>query len=147
MAMDKSKVNLVIDALMFLCVMAMAGIGLLIKFVLLPGKDTWAAYGRKVELFLFGMDRHQWGTIHFIIAFVFLGLLALHILLHWKRILSFSSRLIGSNVARRIIATIIVVVSVFLVVFPLFVKPEVQEPERKGRHLRESPGYTEDNNQ
>ncbi|GAN33419.1 MAG: DUF4405 domain-containing protein [Candidatus Brocadia sp. AMX2] len=62
--MDKSKVNLVIDALLFLYVMAMAGIGLPIKFVLLPGKDTWAAYGRKAELFLFEMDRHQWGTIH-----------------------------------------------------------------------------------
>ncbi len=62
--MDKSKVNLVIDALLFLYVMAMAGIGLPIKFVLLPGKDTWAVYGRKAELFLFGMDRHQWGTIH-----------------------------------------------------------------------------------
>ncbi|MCF6156179.1 MAG: DUF4405 domain-containing protein [Candidatus Brocadia sp.] len=141
MALDKSKVNLVIDALMFLCVMAMAGIGLLMKFVLLPGKDTWAVYGRKVELFLFGMDRHQWGTLHLIIAFAFLGLLVLHILLHWKVILSFYGRLIGSKVARRIIATIIVVVSVFLVAFSLFVKPEVQEPERKGRHLRESPEY------
>ncbi|NUO06174.1 MAG: DUF4405 domain-containing protein [Candidatus Brocadia sinica] len=55
---------MVIDALLFLYVMAMAGIGLPIKFVLLPGKDTWAVYGRKAELFLFGMDRHQWGTIH-----------------------------------------------------------------------------------
>ncbi|MFN3531211.1 MAG: DUF4405 domain-containing protein [Candidatus Brocadia sp.] len=103
-------------------------------------------YGRKVELFLFGMDRHQWGTIHLIIAFVFLGLLALHILLHWKMILSFYGRLIGSKVSRRIIATIIVVVSMFLVVFPLVVKPEVKEPERKGRHLRESPGYKEEIN-
>ncbi|MFN3531210.1 MAG: hypothetical protein ACK41Q_01645 [Candidatus Brocadia sp.] len=39
MTLDKSKANLVIDALMFLCVMAMAGIGILMKFVLLPGKD------------------------------------------------------------------------------------------------------------
>lgn len=97
--MDKSKVNLGIDALMFFCMMAMAGIGLLVKFVLLPGKDTWAVYGRKVELFLFGMDRHQWGMIHMIIAFVFLGLAVLHIILHWKMILSLYTRLIGSMVA------------------------------------------------
>lgn len=84
--------------------MAMAGIGLLVKFVLLPGKDTWAGYGRKVELFLFGMDRHQWGTIHMIIAFVFLGLAMLHIILHWKMILALYPRLIGCRVARRIIA-------------------------------------------
>ena len=139
--MDKSKVNLVIDALMFLCVMAIAGIGFLMKFVLLPGKDTWAVYGRKVDLFLYGMDRHQWGTIHLIVAFVFLGLLTIHIILHWRMILSFYSRLIGSKVARRIIATIIVITGVFLVVFLLVVKPEVQEPERKGRHHSESPIY------
>jgi len=144
--MDKSKVNLVIDALMFLCVTAMAGIGFLMKFVLLPGKETWAVYGRKVDLFLFGMDRHQWGTIHLIIAFVFLGFLTLHIILHWKMILSLYCRLIRSKVARRIIATIIVIAGVFLVVFPLVVKPEVQEPERKGRHYRESPGHKEEIN-
>ena len=62
--MDKSKVNLIINTLMFLCVMAIAGIGMLIKFVLLPGKETAAVYGRKVDLFLFGMGRHAGGRIH-----------------------------------------------------------------------------------
>lgn len=137
--MDKSKVNLVIDALLFLCVMAMTGIGILMKFILLPGKDTWAVYGRKVELFLFGMERHHWGTIHLIIAFVFLGLIVLHIILHGKIILLFYGRLIGSRVAGRIIAAIVVIAGVFFVVFPFVVKPEIQEPERKGRHYRESP--------
>lgn len=134
--MDKSKVNLVIDALLFLCVMAMTGIGILMKFILLPGKDTWAVYGRKVELFLFGMDRHQWGTIHMIIAFVFLGLAALHVVLHWKMIVSFYPRLIGNKTARRIIAVMLVIVALFFVTFPLVVKPEVQEPEHKGRNYR-----------
>lgn len=138
MMMERSKVNLVIDALMFFCVMAMTGIGLLVKFVLLPGKDTWAVYGRKVELFLFGMERHQWGTIHMIIAFVFLGLTVLHIILHWKMILSLYPRLIRSRVARRIIAVIIVIGGLFFVVFPFVLKPEVQEVEGKGRHYRES---------
>ncbi|GJQ23140.1 MAG: hypothetical protein HBSAPP01_09300 [Candidatus Brocadia sapporoensis] len=136
MSMDKSKINLVIDALMFLCVMAMTGIGLLMKFVLLPGKDTWAVYGRKVELFLFGMERHQWGTIHLIIAFIFLGFLALHILLHWKMVLSLYSRLIVSKKARRIIAIVIVIAGLFFVIFPFIVKPEVQEPEHKGRRFQ-----------
>lgn len=90
--MDKSKVNLIIDTLMFLCVMAITGIGLLMKYVLLPGKETAAVYGRKVDLFLFGMDRHQWGTIHLIIAFVLLGLLTLHVVLHWNMIVSIYCR-------------------------------------------------------
>src|SRR3989339_1428248 len=114
MMMDKSKVNLIINTLMFLCVMAIAGIGLLIKYVLLPGKETAAVYGRKVDLFLFGMDRHAWGTIHFIIACVFLGLLTAHIVLHWNMIVSVYRRLIGSAVARRIVAITIFIAGVFL---------------------------------
>ena len=131
--MNKSKVNLIIDALLFLCVMAITGIGLLMKYVLLPGKETAAVYGRKVELFLFGMDRHAWGRIHLIIAFVFLGLITLHVVLHWNMILSIYCRLIGSKVVRRIVAVIIFVVGTFLVVSPFFVKPEIQKSERKGR--------------
>lgn len=136
MAIDKLKVNLVVDALMFLCVMALTGVGLLMKFILLPGKDTWAVYGRKVELFLFGMDRHQWGTIHMIIAFAFLGLAVFHVILHWRMILSLYPRLIGSQVARRIIAVVIVIVALLFVTFPFVVKPVVQEPEHKEKHYR-----------
>lgn len=117
---------------MFLCVMAIAGIGCLTKFILLPGKKTAAVYGRKVDLFLFGMDRHAWGTIHFIIACVFLALLTAHIVLHWNMIVSVYRRLIGSAVARRIVAITIFIAGTFLVVSPFFVKPEIQKSERKG---------------
>jgi hypothetical protein len=134
MAMDKSKVNLVIDAVMFLCVMAIAGIGCLTKFILLPGKKTAAVYGRKVDLFLFGMDRHAWGTIHFIIACVFLGLLTAHIVLHWRTIVTLYSKIIGGKVIRRILAIVIIIIGLFLSVSPLFVKPEIQDVEKKVRH-------------
>ena len=139
--MDKSKVNIIIDALMFLCVTAIAGIGFLVKFVLLTGKQTVAVYDRKVDLFFLGMNRHGWGMLHFVIACVFLSLLTLHLILHWNMILSLSRQLIGSEIARSIIAIIIVIIGVFLVVFPLVVKPEVQESEQKGRHPRESNSY------
>ena len=92
---DKSKVSFVIDALMFLCMMAIAGIGFLMKFVLIPGKERWVKYGRNVDLYLLGMDRHEWGTIHLVIGFILLGLLVLHIILHWKMILAMYHRFIG----------------------------------------------------
>jgi hypothetical protein len=38
--MDKSKLNFVIDALMFLCLMAMAGLGFLMKYPLPSGRDA-----------------------------------------------------------------------------------------------------------
>ena len=131
--MNKSKINLIIDALLFLCVMAITGIGLLMKYVLLPGKETATVYGRKVELLLFGMDRHAWGRIHLIIAFVFLGLITLHIVLHWDMIVSIYCRFLGNTAVRRTIAIAILVIGIFLVVAPFFVKPEVQQPEQKGR--------------
>lgn len=132
--MNKPKINIVIDTLMFLCVMAIVGIGILIKFILLPGRETVAVYGRKVDLFLFGMDRHEWGTIHLAIAFAFLGLLTLHIILHWKMILMLYCRLLGSKVIRNIIVTIVIVIGISLVVFPWIIKPEVQKSSQKGRH-------------
>jgi hypothetical protein len=48
--MKKAKLNLVIDALLLLCMAAMAGIGLLMKYVLVPGFKRWEIYGRNVEL-------------------------------------------------------------------------------------------------
>ncbi|TLD41968.1 MAG: hypothetical protein JETT_1757 [Candidatus Jettenia ecosi] len=132
--MDKPKANIVIDTLMFLCMMAIAGIGMLIKFILLPGKEAAVVYGRKVDLLLFGLDRHAWGTIHLIVAFVFLGLLALHIIFHWKMIFALYRRLSGNKVTRRIIVTLVVIVSISLVVFPWIIKPKVQESGQKRRH-------------
>ncbi len=59
--MDKTKLNFFIDASMFLTMMALAGLGLLIKYVLIPGRIAWAQYGRQMELTWLGLDRHAWG--------------------------------------------------------------------------------------
>ena len=82
--MDKSKLNFVIDALMFLCLMAMAGLGFLMKYVLPSGRDAWAKYGSNLQLSWLGWDRHDWGDIHLYLAFTLLTLLVLHIILHWQ---------------------------------------------------------------
>ncbi|MDI6654757.1 MAG: DUF4405 domain-containing protein [Candidatus Hydrothermarchaeota archaeon] len=140
---DRSKVNFVIAALMFLCMMAIAGIGFLMKFVLIPGKERWVKYGRNVDLSLLGMDRHGWGTIHLIIGFILLGLLVLHIVLHWKMILNMYHGLIGSQRARRIIASVFIVASVILITFSFFAKPEVREIGRGEGRQGTGYGYEE----
>jgi hypothetical protein len=132
---DKGKTNFVIDAVMFLLMMAIAGLGVLMKFVLIPGKDRWAEYGRNVELYFLGMDRHQWGTIHLILGCILFVLLALHIILHWKMIPNMYRRLIGSRPARIVLLTLFVVVSILLLVIFFFITPEVVEIGRgEGRH-------------
>jgi hypothetical protein len=64
----KPKLNLVIDAIMFIDLMAVAGLGFLMKYVLLPGYKINEVYGSGVELSFLGLDRHQWGPIHLILA-------------------------------------------------------------------------------
>lgn len=127
MIMKKSKLNLIIDALMLLCIAAIAGIGLLIKYVLVPGFKRWEIYNQNVDLSYWGMDRHEWGSIHFIIALTFLVLLIIHIVLHWPVIINIYCELIPNSFVRRVIAVIIICLVILLVIFPLFVEPEVQE--------------------
>ncbi len=132
--MKKPKLNLVIDALLLLCLAAIAGIGLLMKYVLVPGYQRWEIYGRNVSLFFWRLDRHQWGTIHFIIGLVFLALLVLHVVLHWQMIVEIYRRLIPNRFARWVVALILICITALLFSFPYFVKPEVIEQGReKGR--------------
>jgi len=134
MIMKKSKLNMVIDALLLLCLAAIAGIGLLIKYVLVPGYQRWEIYGQNVSLFFWRLDRHQWGAIHFIIGLVFLALLVLHIVLHWQIIMGIYRNLIPIRFARWVVALILLVVTIILFAFSYFVKPEVIEQGRgKGR--------------
>ena len=114
---------------MFVGMMLILSIGFLIKFTLIPGEARWKIYGRNVDLFLFGMDRHEWGTVHFYIGCVLVALLILHIYLHWKMIGELYQKLITSSQARKISFLLLIVVSVFLIVFPFAVSPKVAERE------------------
>jgi hypothetical protein len=125
--MKKSKLNLVIDGLLLLCIAAIAGIALLMKYVLVPGYKRWEIYGRNVDLFFWGLGRHDWGTIHLVIGFVFLALLVLHIVLHWGMIVSIYRVLIPNTVLRYIVAVVLICSTILLFAFSFLVKPEVQE--------------------
>ena len=131
--MEKSKLNLIIDGLLLLCIAGIVGIGLLIKYVLVPGYMRWEIYGRNVEMFFWGLDRHQWGTIHLVIGIVFLALLVLHVVLHWSMIIGIYRKLIPNHFARWITALILIFMTIFLFTFSYFVKPEVYEQVR-GKH-------------
>jgi len=128
--MKKAKLNLIIDTLLLLCLAAIGGIGFLMKYVLVPGYLRWAIYGQNVSLFFWGLDRHQWGTIHFTIGVIFLSLLVLHIILHWQTIVGIYRRLMPNRFARWTTALIVLVITILLLAFSYFVKPEVIEQGR-----------------
>lgn len=134
--LDKPRFNLLINALMFLVLMAMAGIGFLMKYVLLPGKERWVKYGRNLDLTLFGLDRHQWGGIHLYLGFLLLGLLTVHIILHWKQIVGLCRRFGATEGGRTLAILVFVLLAVLLIYFPFLVTPEVLELGRGGGRLR-----------
>jgi hypothetical protein len=112
--MKKLKLNLVIDGLLLLCLAAIAGIGFLIKYTLLPGYKRWEIYGRNVDLSFWGLDRHECGTIHLVIGF-------------WGVIVSVYRALIPNTVLRYIVVVVLVCLTILLFAFPFLVKPDVQE--------------------
>jgi len=130
----KAELNLIIDGLLLLCIAAIVGIGLLIKYVLVPGYLRWEIYGRNVEMFFWGLDRHQWGTIHLVIGIVFLALLILHVVLHWSMIIGIYRKLIPNRFARWITALVLIFMTVVLLAFSYFVKPEINEQGRGKGH-------------
>ncbi len=137
MIKKKAELNLIIDGLLLLCIAASVGIGLLIKYVLVPGYLRWEIYGRNVEMFFWGLDRHQWGTIHLVIGIVFLALLILHVVLHWSIMISIYRKLIPNRFTRWITALILIIMTVALFAFSYFVNPEINEHGREKEHGRQ----------
>ena len=125
----KPKLNFIIDALMFLVMMAMAGLGFLMNYVLIPGRERWIKYGRNVDLTLWGWDRHDWGDVHLYLGFFLLGLLCLHIILHWQQIVGLFQRFVPTK-HQTLVLLGFVMVSILLIYLPFLVSPEISEVGR-----------------
>jgi len=78
--MKRTTVNTVADALAGLAMLSLLGTGIILRWVL-PARS-----GR--GLWLWGLDRHGWGDVHLVLAFVMTGLVCVHVALHWSWVLS-----------------------------------------------------------
>jgi Domain of unknown function (DUF4405) len=141
--MDKPQINFLIDALMFLCVMALAGLGLLMKYIMPPGRELWVKYGSNPELSWLGWDRHDWGDIHLYLAIAFLILLLFHIILHWNQILGLFHRWVPNPRWRTRIAMVFLLISLLLIFFPFLINPDTQPRRRGGGGHRSQADYSE----
>jgi len=79
--MRRNALNFVIDALTLLVLLAVVGTGLVLRYVLPPGGG---GRGGGPRLELWGLGRHDWGGVHFWLAVGLVGLLVVHVALHWK---------------------------------------------------------------
>lgn len=136
--MKKPVLNFVINSAMALCMAAIIGIGFLIEFTLISGQKRRVIYGENVDLYFMGMDRHQWGNLHLILGFILIGLLVLHIFLHWNIIKSVYNKAIKRPILNKVIASGFLVICLLLIFLPLFIKPEIKTNGKQKKHAVES---------
>ena len=93
--MRRSAVNLLIDVITLLVFFAMVWTGCLMHYVLPAGG------GRGHTLTLWGMNRHEYGKVHFYLALAMVALIIVHLWLHWPWICSTMSNLLGAQQPKR----------------------------------------------
>ncbi len=78
--MKRIQLNFLIDVTAFAGFILLTTTGVLMRYVLPPRSGQ--------RMTIWGLDRHEWGELHFWISVGFFGLLFLHLLLHWRWVLS-----------------------------------------------------------
>lgn len=88
--MKRTQLNATVDAAAMIAFMLLASTGFVLQHQLPPGSGEAVGRGmgrgamqRSIEL-LWGWTRHEWGEVHYWIAWVLLIVLSVHLLLHWK---------------------------------------------------------------
>lgn len=133
--MTKAKINIIIDIILLVLMTALTGIGLLIKYVLVSGVERWAKYGKNVNLSFMGLDRHQWGSIHYAIGLILAGFIVLHIVLHWKLFVNIYKRIFINKRTRLYFTIVLLFLSILFVVFPFMINPVIGDSEwENGNH-------------
>lgn len=82
--MNRTEKNFFIDSIAFIGFVLLTSTGILMRYVLPPGSGRWKV--------IWGLDRHEWGSIHFWISIIFLSVLTIHLVLHWRWIATFLKR-------------------------------------------------------
>jgi len=115
MAMRKSDLNFMVDAVAFGCFVFMVATGVIMEYLLPPGS------GQHVSIW--GLDRHAWGDIHFWLAVVFLATLALHVYLHWRWIVCVLRRRPSDDSGTRVALGISALVALLAIALAPLVSP------------------------
>ena len=125
-AMQKLTVNFAVNAIMTFCMTSIIGTGFLIKYKLISGQERWEIYGENVELYFLGMTRYQWGMLHLILGCILLGLLIVHISLHWKIIIHVLKKIIKEPVTKKLVAFLFIILCALMIVMPFFIQLEIE---------------------
>jgi hypothetical protein len=75
--MRKNDWKFIINGLMFVDICSIAVIGLIMAFVIPPGKSP------DVSKYFLGLHRHQWGDLHLYLSLALLLFLVVHLWFNW----------------------------------------------------------------
>ena len=124
--MRKNKLNLLLDAVLLLLTAGLAGGGFLVYYVLVPGREAKTIYGHYAELKFWGLSRFEWADIHLILCFIFLAVLFLHIVLHWKMLINMMKTCFRRTRYHRPIIFLLIFMTLGIMILPFFIQPEIQ---------------------
>lgn len=126
----RQKINIAIDLIMFVAMVALAVIGFLIRYSLPSGEKRWERFGQNMDMTFWGLDRHEWGYIHLFLGIFLSALLVLHIVLHWTQIICMLKRLISGRVLRVMVVSGLAASCCAMVLIPILFSPDFGEPIR-----------------
>jgi hypothetical protein len=90
MKLSRTGLKYLVDTLMFLCILGVAGIGFMMGYAIPEGPG-----GGGGSKFFLGIHRHQWGNIHLYLSLAFTALLVVHLVLSWSWIKGKARSLFG----------------------------------------------------
>jgi hypothetical protein len=90
--MSRTALNAIVDAVAYAGIVVLATTGLMLRWQMPPGSGglhgmgfgSGEGAGSRPVTVVWGLSRHEWGSIHYWIALVVMGVLAVHLVLHWK---------------------------------------------------------------
>ena len=133
--MKRSNLNFIIDAILFMGLVLLVSTGLAMRFLLPAGVERL----ERGQLILWGMSRHQWGDVHFYIAVGLMVILAAHLVLHWRWVVSVGAGERRQN-SRLWLGALAVSALLFVAVAPFLSPVEKKAPgHRRGPLHRPEP--------
>ena len=125
--MKRSSFIKLIDITAFIGFIFVVSTGVLLRYVL-PTQS-----GRTVEIL--GMNRHEWGDIHFQITVAFLIVLSIHLILHWKFFLRMFQEGFKSSGTYRFALGVVALIAVLALALAPFIAPVEYSGTSKGLQL------------
>jgi len=131
--MKRTNLNFIIDIIAFFGFVVLTTTGVLMRYILPPGSGHHST--------IWSLDRHDWGGLHFWIAIVFFAILSLHLVLHWRWILTvFSGRPQEGSGYRAGLGLFALIVVVALAISPVL-SPVEKNSTREGTSYLSSHKY------